>query len=318
MERMKAVVYHKKGKPDQLIYSDVEKPQPKDNQVLIKIVASSVNAADYRSMKMGIIPKGKIFGADVAGKIESVGRNIQQFKQGDEVIGELSNCGFGGFAQYVAAPENALVLKPAGLSFEAAAALPLAAVTALRALRDKGNIKKGQKVLIVGSSGGVGTYAVQLAKYFGAEVTAVCSARNAEQTKMLGADIIVDYTKQDFTKGNQRYDLIIAVNGNYPLSAYKRLLNKNGIYVMVGGAMTQIIKSLLLGRLMSFGSKKMLTLSAKSNQKDMEMIVKLAADGKIRPVIESRYPLDKAAEAMKYVSNGHARGKVVINVVGNS
>lgn len=318
MERMKAVVYHKKGKPDQLIYSDVEKPQPKDNQVLIKIVASSVNAADYRSMKMGIIPKGKIFGADVAGKIESVGRNIQQFKQGDEVIGELSNCGFGGFAQYVVAPENALVLKPAGLSFEAAAALPLAAVTALRALRDKGNIKKGQKVLIVGSSGGVGTYAVQLAKYFGAEVTAVCSARNAEQTKMLGADIIVDYTKHDFTKGNQRYDLIIAVNGNYPLSAYKRLLNKNGIYVMVGGAMTQIIKSLLLGRLMSFGSKKMLTLSAKSNQKDMEMIVKLAADGKIRPVIESRYPLDKAAEAMKYVSNGHARGKVVINVVGNS
>lgn len=318
MERMKAVVYHKKGKPDQLIYSDVEKPQPKDNQVLIKIVASSVNAADYRSMKLGIIPKGKIFGADVAGKIESVGRNIQQFKQGDEVIGELSNCGFGGFAQYVAAPENALVLKPAGLSFEAAAALPLAAVTALRALRDKGNIKKGQKVLIVGSSGGVGTYAVQLAKYFGAEVTAVCSARNAEQTKMLGADIIVDYTKQDFTKGNQRYDLIIAVNGNYPLSAYKQLLNKNGIYVMVGGAMTQIIKSLLLGRLMSFGSKKMLTLSAKSNQKDMEMIVKMAADGKIRPVIESRYPLDKAAEAMKYVSNGHARGKVVINVVGNS
>lgn len=318
MERMKAEVYHKKGKPDQLIYSDVEKPQPKDNQVLIKIVASSVNAADYRSMKMGIIPKGKIFGADVAGKIESVGRNIQQFKAGDEVIGELSNCGFGGFAQYVAAPENALVLKPAGLSFEEAAALPLAAVTALRALRDKGNIKKGQQVLIVGSSGGVGTYAVQLAKYFGAEVTAVCSARNAEQTKMLGADIIVDYTKQDFTKGNQRYDLIIAVNGNYPLSAYKRLLNKNGIYVMVGGAMTQIIKSLLLGRLMSFGSKKMLTLSAKSNQKDMEMIVKMAADGKIRPVIESRYPLDKAAEAMKYVSNGHARGKVVINVVGNS
>lgn len=315
---MKALVYHKKGTPDKLTYCDVEKPLPNDDEVLIKILSASVNAADYRSLKLGIIPKGKIFGADIAGRVELVGKNIRQFKVGDEVIGELSNVGFGGFAQYTVAPENALVLKPAGLSFEEAAALPLAAVTALQALRNKGNLQKGQKILIVGSSGGVGTYAVQLAKYFGAEVTAVCSTRNEEQTKMLGADIIVDYTKQDFTKGNQRYDLIIAINGNYPLSAYKRLLNKNGIYVMVGGAMTQIIKSLLLGRLMSFGSKKMLTLSAKSNQKDLELIVKLAAEGKIRPVIESQYSLDKASEAMNYLSKGHVRGKVVITVDGNS
>lgn len=318
MEKMKAVVYQKKGSPDQLIYGEVEKPHPKDDEVLIKIIAASVNAADYRSMGFGIIPKNRIFGADIAGRVESAGKNIRQFKPGDEVIGEFSNCGFGGFAQYAVAPEKALAIKPSRLSFEEAASLPLAAVTALRALRDKGQIQKGQKVLIVGSSGGVGIYAVQLARYFGAEVTAVCSTRNVEQTRTLGADNIIDYTKEDFTKSNQRFDLIIAVNGNYPLSAYKRLLNKNGIYVMVGGAMTQIIKSLLLGRLMSFGSKKMLTLSAKSNQKDMELIMKLAEQGIIRPLIERSYPLERTSEAMKYVTEGHARGKVVIKVVGNS
>ncbi|HET6557288.1 MAG TPA: NAD(P)-dependent alcohol dehydrogenase [Prolixibacteraceae bacterium] len=311
---MKAVVYHKKGTPEKLIYSEIEKPQPKDDEVLIKTMAVSLNAADYRSMKFGIIPKNRIFGADIAGKVESVGKNIRLFKPGDEVTGELSNVGFGGFAQYTIAPENALAVKPANLSFEEASALPLAAVTALRALRDKGNIQKGQKVLIVGSSGGVGIYSVQLAKHFGAEVTAVCSTRNVEQTSSIGADTIIDYTKEDFTKGIQRYDLILAVNGNHPLSAYKRLLNKNGIYVMVGGAMTQIIKSLLLGKIMSFGSKKMLTLSAKSNQKDLELIMKFAEQGIIRALIERSYSLDKTAEAMKYAAEGHARGKVVINV----
>lgn len=314
MEKMKAVVYNKKGTPDKLIYNEVDKPEPNDEEVLVKTMAVSVNAADYRSMHLGIIPKGRIFGADISGKVVSVGKNIRQFKTGDEVIGELSNAGFGGFAQYTVAPEKALAVKPAALSFEEAAALPLAAVTALRALRDKGNLQKGQKVLIVGSSGGVGTYAVQLAKYFGAEVTAVCSTRNAAQTISLGADIIIDYTKEDFTKSKKRYDLILAVNGNYPLSAYKRLLTRNGIYVMVGGAMVQIIKSLLLGKLMSLGSKKMLTLSAKSNKKDMELIIKLAEEGMVKPIIERRYPLDKTAEAMRYVAEGHARGKVVINI----
>lgn len=311
---MKAVVYNKKGTPEKLIYSEVDKPQPNDDEVLIKVYAISVNAADYRSMKLGIIPKSRIFGADIAGTVESVGKNIRQFKPGDEVIGEFSNCGFGGFAQYAVAPEKALAVKSKKVSYEEAAALPLAAVTALRALRDKGNIQKGQKVLIVGSSGGVGIYAVQLAKYFGAEVTAVCSTRNVEQTKTLGANTIIDYTKEGFTKGNQRYDLIIAVNGNYPLSAYKRILNKNGIYVMVGGAMTQIIKSLLLGRLMSFGSRKMLTLSAKSNQKDLELIMELAEQNIIKPLIEKSYSLEKTSEAMKYVAEGHARGKVMIKV----
>ncbi|MBU1633250.1 NAD(P)-dependent alcohol dehydrogenase, partial [bacterium] len=295
-------------------YRNVEKPRPNDNEVLIKILAVSANAADYRSMRMGIIPKRRIFGADIAGRVESVGENIRQFKPGDEVIGDLSDCGFGGFAEYAVAPEKALIPKPTKILFEEAAALPMAGITALQALRDKGNIQKGQKVLIVGSGGGVGTFAVQLAKYFGAVVTAVCSTKNVEQTSSLGADYVIDYTKEDFTKSNRSYDLILAVNGNRSLSAYKRILNPNGKYVMVGGALVQIFKSILFGWLMSFGSKKMRSLAAKSNQKDLEFIVKLVEDGKIKPVIERRYPLDKAADAMRYLGEGHARGKVVINV----
>ncbi|MBT6765471.1 MAG: NAD(P)-dependent alcohol dehydrogenase, partial [Prolixibacteraceae bacterium] len=210
---MKAVVYNKKGLPDKLIYCDVEKPRPNDNEVLIKIHAVSANAADYRSMRMGIIPKKRIFGADIAGRVESVGKNIRQFKPGDEVIGDLSDCGFGGFAEYAVAPEKALIPKPTKVLFEIAAALPIAGITALQALRDKGNIQKGQKVLIVGSGGGVGTFAVQLAKYFGAEVAAVCSSKNVAQTSSLGADYVIDYTKEDFTKNKRCYDLIIAING---------------------------------------------------------------------------------------------------------
>ena len=314
IEKMKAVVYNKKGLPDKLIYRDVEKPGPNDNEVLIKILAVAANAADYRSMRMGIIPKRRIFGADIAGRVESVGKNIRQFKPGDEVIGDLSDCGFGGFAEYTVAPEKALIPKPVKILFEEAAALPMAAITALQALRNKGNIQKGQTVLIVGSGGGVGTFAVQLAKYFGAVVTAVCSTKNVEQTDSLGADYIIDYTKENFTKSNRCYDLILAVNGNRPLSAYKRILNPNGIYVMVGGALLQVFKSILFGWLMSFGSKKMRSLAAKSNQKDLGFIVKLVEDGKIKPVIDRRYPLDKTADAMRYLGEGHAQGKVVINV----
>ncbi len=311
---MKAIIYIKKGLPDKLIYSDVEKPRPNDNEVLIKILAVSANAADYRSMRMGFIPKRRIFGADIAGKVESVGKKIQQFKPGDEVIGDLSDYGFGGFAEYAVAPEKALIQKPVKILFEEAAALPLAAITALQALRDKGNIQKGQNILIVGSGGGVGTFAVQLAKYFGSIVTAVCSTTNVEQTNTLGADYVIDYTKEDFTKSNRCYDLIIAVNGNRSLFAYKRTLNPNGIYVMVGGALWQIFKSILFGWLMSFGSKKMRFLAAKSNQMDLEFIVKLVENGKIKPIIDRRYSLDKTAEAMRYLGEGHARGKVIINV----
>ncbi len=314
MERMKAVVYNKKVLPDKLIYSDVEKPVPGDNEVLIKIIAASVNAADYRSMKMGFIPKKKIFGADIAGTVESIGKNISQFKPGDAVLGDMADYGFGGFAEYALAPEKLLVHKPATISFEDAAALPIAAVTALQALRDKGNIQKGHKVLIIGSGGGVGTFAVQLAKYFGAIVTAVCSTNKVEQTSSLGADYVIDYTKENFIITGKTYDIILAVNGNYPLLACKRILNPNGIYVMVGGALPQIFKTILFGWAMSFGSKKIRFLAAKASQKDLKFIVTLANDGKIKPVIERHFSLDKTAEAVRYLSEGHARGKIVIKV----
>jgi NADPH:quinone reductase-like Zn-dependent oxidoreductase len=311
---MKAIVHNKKGKPDKLIYSDIEKPIPNDDEVLIKIHAVSANAADYRSMQLGIIPKGKIFGADIAGTVESAGKNIKHLKPGDEVLGDLASYGFGGFAEYVVAPEKALVLKPSKISFEEAAALPMAAVTALQGLRDKGHIQKGQKVLIAGGAGGVGTFAIQLARHFGAEVTALCSTKNLEQAISLGATHVIDYSKEDFTKSKNRYDLILAVNGNRSLFAYKKMLNPGGIYVMAGGALSQVFRSLLFGGLMSFGSRKMRSLAAKPDQKDLEFIAKLAEEGRIRPVIDRVYPLDKTADAMKYLKEGHAKGKVVINL----
>ena len=311
---MKAIVYNKKVLPDKLVCMDIEKPVPDDNEVLVKIIAVSVNAADYRSLKMGLIPKKKIFGADIAGIVESVGKNIQRFKSGDEVIGDLADYGFGGLAEYALAPERLLVHKPANISFEDAAALPMAAVTALQALRDKGNILEGNEVLILGSGGGVGTFAVQLAKYFGATVTGVCSTKNVEQTNSLGADYVIDYTKENFTKNNKSYDIILAVNGNYPLLACRRMLKPDGRYVMAGGALSQIFKSMLFGWVLSFGSRKMRFLAAKSNQKDLELIVMHTNDGRIRPVIDRRFPLDKAPEAIRYLGEGHARGKVVINL----
>jgi NADPH:quinone reductase-like Zn-dependent oxidoreductase len=311
---MKALVYNKKGSPDKLIYQDVDKPTPNDSEVLIKIDSVSVNAADYRSMKMGMIPKKKIFGADIAGTVESVGKNAQQFKPGDEVFGDISDHGFGGFAEYAAAPEKALALKPPGVAFEQAAALPIAALTALQALRDKGNIQQGQNVLIVGSSGGVGTFAVQMAKYFGATVTAVCSTRNVEQSRNMGAGHVIDYTKEDFASNNMKYDLIVAVNGNRSPFSYRRILNPGGTYVMVGGSLRQIFTSILFGWMMSFGSRKMRFLSAKTNQKDLEFIVELVENGNIKPVIEKRYPLEKGQDAIHYLVNEHASGKVIINV----
>lgn len=311
---MKAVVFSKKHSSNKLIYSDVEKPRPNDNEVLIKIYSTSINAADYRSMKIGMIPKKKIFGAAVAGKVEAVGKYIQHFKPDDEVLGDLSDFGFGGFAEYAVAPEKALIIKPAKMLFEEAATLPVASTTALKALRERGNIRKEQKVLIVGSAGGVGTFAIQLAKYFDTTVTAVCSTKNLKQSRSLGSDYVIDYTKEDITKSSERYDLIVAINGNYPLYSYKRILNSNGIYVMVGGSLIQIFKSIFFGWLLSFGSKKMRFLSAKSNRKDLEFVAKLLENSKIKPVIERRYSLDKTADAMKYLSEGHAKGKVVINI----
>ena len=310
---MKAIVYNKKASP-KLVYSDVEKPIPSDNEILIRVIAASANAADYRSMQLGIIPTKKIFGADLAGIVESVGKNIQTLKPGDEVIGDLASHGFGTFAEYAIAPEEALVLKPSSISFEEAAALPLAAVTALQGLRNKGNIQKGHKVLIAGSGGGVGTYAVQLARHFGADVTAVCSAKNKEQSLSLGASHVIDYALEDFTKSSERYHLIFAVNGNRSLLAYKRMLKPGGRYVMAGGALSQVFRSLIFGKLLSFGTKKMLSLAAKPDQNDLKYISELAEKGFIKAVIERKYPLEKTAEAMKYLTEGHSKAKVVINV----
>jgi NADPH:quinone reductase-like Zn-dependent oxidoreductase len=311
---MKAVVYKKKSYPDKLVLCDIEKPVPNDSEVLIKVFAVSLNAADYRSMKMRIIPKRKIFGADIAGQIESVGKNISSFRTGDEVMGDLASYGFGGLAEYVTAPERAVIFKPKQISFEEAAAIPMAAVTALQALRDKANIQKGQRVLIVGCAGGVGTFAIQLAKYFKAEVTGVCSSKNVQQTLSLGADYVFDYTREDFTESNKRYNIILGINGNYPLLAYKKNLTSNGIYVMVGGSISQIFKSLLFGWLLSFGSKKMKSLAAKANKTDLEFLAKLLEKGIIKPVIDQCYPLDKTADAMNYLKQGHSAGKVVINI----
>lgn len=311
---MKAVVFDKSNPSDVLSLREVDKPIPGEHEVLVKIVAVSINAADYRSMKMGIIPKRKIFGADIAGRVEAVGKNATKFKIGDEVFGDISSCGFGGFAEYAAADEGLLTFKPVQVSFETAAAIPMAAMTALQALRNKGNIQAGKKVLICGAGGGVGLFAVQLAKYFGAEVTAVCGEHNVQTVQSLGADYVIDYRKNDFTKGSSRYDLVLAVNGHHSLSAYKRALSPNGVFVMVGGALSQVFQSILFGPPMSLGSKKMRFLAAETSATDLDFIIRLVEEGRIKVVIDRRYPLSQTPEAMRYMGEGHAHGKVVITV----
>lgn len=310
---MKAFAHDKKFKL-KLKYGEVEKPVPNSFEVLIKVVAASINAADYRSIKMGITPKKKIYGSAVAGTIESIGKDVVDFKVGDKVLSDLSDFGFGGLAEYVAIPAQAVTIKPDNLSFEDAASLPVASTTALKAIRDKSNVQKGYDVLIVGAAGGVGTFAVQIAKYYGATVTGVCSNRNIEQTKSIGADKVIDYSTEDFTKSNERYDVIIAVNGNYSLFGYRRALKKGGVYVMVGGSLWQIMKSIFFGWLLSFGSKKMKNLAGKTDIKNLAFVTQLMAEGKIKSVIEKQYAFEDTAEAMSYIIEGHASGKVIINI----
>jgi len=320
---MKAIVYKKYGSPDVLQMEEVEKPAPDENQVLIKVHAASVNAGDYRMMRanpflirlMGglLKPKDARLGSDIAGRVEAIGENVKQFRPGDEVFG----CAKGAFAEYVLAKEANLALKPANRSFEEAAALPVAALTALQGLRDAGSIRPRQKVLIQGASGGVGTFAVQLAKSFGAEVTAVCSTRNLDLARSIGADHVIDYTKEDFTRNGQRYDLIFAATGYHSLSNYKRALCPQGIYICAGGTMPQFLQAILLGPLMSSkGGKKMGSMGiAKINPKDLVYLGELLGAGKIAPVIDRRYPLSEIAEAFRYMEDTHAQGKVVITIV---
>jgi len=323
---MKAIVYQKYGSPDVLKLEEVEKPTPKDDEVLIKVHAASANAGDWhllrgkpfliRLMGYGLLkPKYKILGSDIAGRVEAVGRNVKQFQPGDEIFG----CGLGAFAEYVCVPENALALKPASMTFEEVAAVPVAAVTALQGLRDKGQIQPGQKVLINGASGGVGTFAVQIAKSFGAEVTGVCSTSKLDMVRSIGADQVIDYTQEDFTKNEQRYDLILAANGYHSILDYKRALSPKGIYVMTGGPMAQFFQAVFLGPWISMtGNKKMGFLTAKPNRKDLVFIKELLEAGKVVPVIDRRYTLSEVAEAIRYLEEGHARGKVVITVEHNN
>jgi NADPH:quinone reductase-like Zn-dependent oxidoreductase len=322
---MKAVVNEIYGSPDVLEYKEVETPEPGENEALIKIHASSVNAFDWHMLRpdpffirfmAGLFkPKNNILGVDVAGYVESIGKNVKQLKPGDEVYGDLSPIGCGGFAEYVCANENYIALKPVNLSFEEAAAIPLAAVTALQGLRDKGKIQEGHNVLINGASGGVGTFAVQIAKSFGAQVTAVCSAKNLETASSIGADKVIDYTKEDFAKGDECYDLIFVAYGNRSVFDYKRALKPKGLCVIAGGSMAQFFKSIFFGPLISVaGNKKIISYVAQPNQKDLEYLKELIEAGKVKPVIDRRYPLAEVPDAIRYVEEGHARGKVVINV----
>ena len=323
---MKAVVCTKYGPPDVLKVEDVATPRPADDEVLIKVCAAAVNPLDSgmlqgpwiaRLMSGALFaPKYKILGADVAGRIEAVGRLATKFKPGDEVYGGLFGGlfdakGLGGFAEYVCAVEDRLALKPVNQSFEQAAAIPVAAITALQGLRDKGRIKQGQKVLIDGASGGVGTFAVQIAKAFGAEVTAVCSTRNVSTARSIGADRAIDYSQEDFTKSGLRYDLILAANAHHSIFDYRRALSRDGIFVMAGGGLGPMMQVFLLGPFLSRTG----SLLAKINHADLVFLKDLVEAGKVVPVIDRRYPLSGVAEALRYLGEGHAQGKIVIAVV---
>lgn len=318
---MKAIVYTQYGSPDVLEFKEVEKPIPKDNEVLIKVYASSINAADsailrgkpflVRLMTGGILkPKNKILGADIAGRVEAVGKkNVKQFHCGDAVFGDLSDCGCGAYAEYACVPEDVLVLKPTHITFEEAAAVPLAAVTALQGLRDKGQLQPGQKVLINGASSGVGMFAVQIAKAFGVEVTGVCSTRKADMVRSIGADKVIDYTQEDVTQNGQRYDLIFFDVAAYrPISDYKDSLSVDGMYLLVGGAMSRIFQ------VMFTRSKKVDNLMAKQSKEDLVFMSELLETGKVKPFIDRCYPLDEVADAIRYLEERHVQGKVVIKV----
>lgn len=321
---MKAIIYTEYGPPDVLRIEEVEKPIPNENQVLIKVHAASVNAQDYRVRKgrpflarpvIGGIrkPKNTRIGSDFAGQVEAVGENVKQFQPGDEVFG----CRNGAFAEYVCAREGVLALKPANISCEQAAAVPVAALTALQGIRYAGGIQPGQTVLIQGASGGVGTFAVQIAKAFGAEVTAVCSTKNLDMARSIGAEHVIDYTREDFTRNPQRYDLILAVNGYHSLFAYQRALSPQGIYVCAGGTLTQFLQAMLLGSLMSKnGGKKMGSMGiTKVKQEDLVFLARLLEEGKIAPVIDRICPLSEIVEAFRYVEEKHAQGKVVVEIL---
>jgi len=325
---MKAIVYCDYGLPN-LKLQEIEKPAPADDQLLVKVRAASVNPLDWhfiegtpyimRALGVGLRkPADTRLGVDFAGTVEVVGKNVTQFKPGDEVFGGRT----GAFAEYVCVREaRAVALKPANITFEQAASVPIAGITALQGLRDKGKVQSGQKVLINGASGGVGTFAVQIAKSYGAEVTGVCSTRNLDMVRSLGADHVIDYTKEDFAKGTERYDVILDNVPNHSLSECRRILTPKGKYVMIGGGgpnegrligpFGRVIHTLLLS---PFISQKMGMMLAELNQKDLTILADMMQAGTVKPVIDRTYPLSQIADAIRYLEQGHARGKVIISV----
>ena len=326
---MKAIVYTTYGSPDVLQFNDVETPTPKDNEVLVKVHAASANPLDWHLMRAepflarlenGLLkPKNTKLGADVAGRVEAVGRHVTQFQVGDDVFGAIPIKQLGGFAEYVCVQQDTLALKPAKMTFEQAAAVPIAALTALQGLRDTGQLQPGQKVLINGASGGVGTFAVQIAKSFGTEVTGVCSTRNLDLVRSIGADHVIDYTQEDFTQNGGRYDLIFDAVGNRSVSDLQRALSPHGICAVVGfTSLSLMFQVIVLGAWVSKTGREKIGLmdTVKPGQKDLSFIKSLLEAGKVVPVIDRCYPLPETAEAIRYLEQGRARGKVVITVDG--
>jgi len=325
---MKAIICTKYGPPEVLQFKEVEKPVPKDNEVLVKVHASSLNAADFEMLRGAwtarmvgpLKPRYKIPGSDMAGRIETLGRNVKQFQPGDEVFGDLFMCGFGAFAEYVCVPEKVLVIKPASMTFEEVVTYPQAGLIALQGLRGKRKIQPGQKVLINGAGGGMGMFAVQIAKYFDAEVTGVDNTSKLDMLRAIGCDHVIDYTQEDYTKSGKYYDLILDVAAYRSIFAYKRALSPKGIFVVVGGSRATIFQVVFLGALVSMtGSKKMGMNPWKTNKKeDLAFLQELFEAGKVKPVIDRRYPLSEVPKALRYLEEGKAKGKLVINVEHNS
>ena len=321
-KNLKAIIYTKYGGPEVLQIKEIEKPYPKVDEVLIKVHAASINDWDWGLLHGDFInrmlnglrkPKRKILGSDIAGRVEVVGKNVTKFKTGDEVYGDLSGQ-WGGFAEYVCANEKALALKPASMSFETAAAIPQAAMLAVQGLIDKGKIKQGQKVLINGAGGGVGTFGIQIAKLYGVEVTGVDHTSKLDMLRSMGFDHVIDYTKEDFTKNGNRYDLILDVKTNRSMFDYARALNRNGVYVTVGGTIGRLFLGLFLAPWISMISKKRFRLVALKPNKDLNYMNELFESGKLKAVIDGPYKLDELADAFRIFGKAEHKGKLVITV----
>jgi NADPH:quinone reductase-like Zn-dependent oxidoreductase len=322
---VRAITFYEYGGPSVLRLEERPDPVPRSGQVLVGVRACALNAADWHLLRadpfivrfmVGLFrPRHNVLGCDLSGVVEAVGPDVTRFKVGDAVMGDLGSSGWGAFAERVCAPEKVLTLKPENVGFDGAAAAPLAGMTALQALRRYGQLTSGERVLVNGASGGVGTFAVQLAKVLGGKVTAVCSPRNVETARSLGADEVIDYTQTDFTRGTDRYDLIVAANGYHRLRDYMRALAPGGRFLMTGGAGKQMAEAIFLGPFASLGSgKRAGFVSMRSNLEDLEFLRDRLADDSVRSVIDRSYPLEKVPEALAYLEEGHARGKVVIEV----